>query len=82
MLPLFHPVLRFLMMDHTGVGRMMYDPPALDGSSCSTMATSLRAILEQEFDAVLGVHFDTMTREDFRKSVDANWKWLDGRSLI
>ena len=70
------------MMDHTGVGRITYDPSALDGSSCATMADSLREILEKDFDAVLGVHFDTMTREDFRKSVDANWRWLDGRPLI
>jgi len=73
---------RFLFMDDTGMGRMMYEPPARDGSSCAAMAASLRAAMLLEFDAAVGVHFDHMAREDFRKTIDANWNWLDGRSLI
>ena len=41
-----------------------------------------RAAMLLEFDSVVGVHFDHMAREDFRKTIDANWNWLDGRSLI
>ena len=24
----------------------------------------------------------SLTREDFRKTINANWSWLDGKSLI
>ena len=41
-----------------------------------------RAAMLLEFDAAVGVHFDHMAREDFRKTIDSNWNWLDGRSLI
>ena len=73
---------RFQAMDHTGLGRMMYEIPASDGSTCRAMAASLRAALAMEFDSVLGVHVRRMSREEFRRSVDANWNWLDGKSLI
>ena len=69
-------------MDQTGLGRMMYETPASDGSTCSAMAASLRAALAMQFDSVLGVHVKEMSRQEFRRSVDANWNWLDGKSLI
>ena len=69
-------------MDHTGLGRMMYETPASDGSTCSAMAASLRAALAMQFESVLGVHVKEMAREEFRRSVDANWNWLDGESLL
>ena len=63
-------------MDHTGLGRMMYETPANDGSSCSTMAASLRAALAMQFDSVLGVHVKEMAREEFRRSVDVGTGWM------
>ena len=69
-------------MDQTGLGRMMYSIPARDGSTCTAMAASLRAALAMQFDSVLGVHVRKMAREEFRRSVDANWNWLDGKSLM
>lgn len=73
---------RFMFMDQTGMGRMMYEQPAKDGSSCTAMAAALRAALSLEWDFAMGVHFKRMDREDYRKTVDANWNWLDGKSLL
>ena len=56
---------------------MLLNAP-MEGMPCSTP----RAAMLLEFDSVVGVHFDHMPREDFRKTIDANWNWLDGRSLI
>ena len=33
---------RFMMMDHTGIAQIMYEPPKPDGSTCTLMADSLR----------------------------------------
>jgi hypothetical protein len=73
---------RFMFMDHTGLGRMAWEQPAKDGSTCRLMAASLREALQLDFTSAIGVHFDFMDREDFRKTIDANWNWLDGKSLI
>ena len=75
-------VPRFWFMDHTGMGRMAWESPARDGSTCVTMADSLRQVLALDFREVLGVHVDRMEREEFRKSVDATWNWLDDKSLL
>jgi len=73
---------RFMFMDHTGMGLMGYDKPAKDGSTCSTMATSLRGVLKEDFTSAAGVHAGVMNREKFRKSIDVTWKWLDGKPLL
>jgi len=73
---------RFQMMDHTGLSNMMYETAAKDGSTCSIMAESLREVLNMEFESVEGVHCNSLSREEFRNSIDANWNWLDGSSLL
>jgi len=73
---------RYLMMDPAGMGAMMYDKPARDGSTCLLMANSLRRMLNLKFDSAYGAHADCQTREDFRKNIDAAWNWLDGESLL
>ena len=73
---------RFMMMDPTGLGAMNYDQPAPDGSSCKLMAQSLRNILRLDFQLAYDVHSGRSEREDFRKTINANWSWLDGESLI
>lgn len=73
---------RYHMLDLNSAGAMSYDIPASDGSSCNLMAESLRYLLRLEFDTVLGVHCGRMTREVFRKDVEANWNWLDGKTLL
>ena len=65
------------------LGAMCYDQPKADGSDRKLMAESLRHVLKQPFTMAAGVHFQTMTREDFIGSVDKAWNWLDdGKSLI
>jgi len=59
---------------------MLYEPP--NATSRERMASSLRKVLAQQYDSVIGVHFHNMTREDFNKSVNLNWNWLDGKPLI
>jgi len=73
---------RYLMMDPAGLGAMNYDQPARDGSSCLEMATSLRKLLSLEFSSAAGVHIAPQSREDFRRNIDCNWNWLDGKSLL
>mmetsp|Transcript_24939 Transcript_24939/g.46146 ORF Transcript_24939/g.46146 Transcript_24939/m.46146 type:complete len:409 (-) Transcript_24939:150-1376(-) len=42
------------------------------------MAASLRNLLAKDFEQVLGVHFRCiMPADEFRKSIDAAWGWLD-----
>ena len=53
-----------------------------DGSSCSTMAKSLRTMLKADFELAAGVHIEQTIPDDFRKTIDANWNWLDGKSLL
>ena len=73
---------RFLMMDPAGLGAMNYDQPAADGSSCKLMAESLRRMLQLDFQLAYDVHSGRIEREDFRKTINANWCWLDGESLL
>ena len=70
------------MMDPDSFGAMAYDPPVKDGSSCKEMAMSFRKILKLPFKIAVGVHFDQMDRDNFSKSLDAAWNWLDGKSLL
>ena len=53
-----------------------------DGSSCLEMATSLRKLLSLEFSSAAGVHIAPQSREDFRRNINCNWNWLDGKSLL
>ena len=76
------PPYRYWAMDPHCLWPMILTTPAEDGSSASSMASSLRSALSQEFDEAVGVHFRHMSAEQFRRSVDANWNWLDGESLL
>ena len=73
---------RFQMMDPHGMGAMSYDQPASDGSTSGVMARSLRKMLQLEFEHAYDVHSGRSSRQDFQKTIDANWRWLDGDSLI
>jgi len=73
---------RYMMMDPAGLGAMNYDQPARDGSSCTEMAASLRALLKMDFHSAAGVHIIQQTGEDFKRNIDCNWNWLDGGSLL
>ena len=73
---------RFQMMDPKGLGAMNYQQPAPDGSTCNLMAESLRKLLRLDFHLTYCVHSGKSSRENFRKSIDANWNWLDGKSLL
>ncbi|XP_023326308.1 uncharacterized protein LOC111699805 isoform X3 [Eurytemora carolleeae] len=77
------PIYRFWMMDPTCfISSLSISPPNKDGSSCTIMAETLRKILRKDFDEAVGVHNRRVSGDMFRKSVDLNWKWLDGRSLL
>jgi hypothetical protein len=77
------PIYRFWMMDPTcPMGGLFPTPPPKDGSNCTEMAKSLRSILSEEIEHGLGVHTGPLTGKVFRESVDANWNWLDGHSLL
>merc|ERR1712241_1220963 len=73
---------RFQMMDPHALGAMSYDQPARDGSTCGVMARSLRKMLQLEFDLAYDVHSGKSSRKDFQLSIDVNWNWLDGKSLL
>jgi len=77
------PIYRFWMMDPCGpMATLNPTPPAKDGSSCTDMATSLRSVLSEDIEHGLGVHTGPITGKVFRESVDINWNWLDGHSLL
>ena len=46
------------------------------------MAESLRTMLKADFKSAIGVHIGQTKPCDFRKTIDANWNWLDGKSLL
>jgi hypothetical protein len=46
------------------------------------MAESLRTMLKADFKLATGVHIGQIKPTDFRKTIDANWNWLDGKSLL
>lgn len=77
------PAYRFWFMDPTcPLSSFALDPPKADGSSCRDMARSLRLALAQDFDKAVGVHINTMDRQNFRESIEKNWSWLDGLTLL
>ena len=78
----FLATYRFQMMDPNSLGAMSYDQPASDGSSCHLMADSLRRLLRLDFHLAYDGHAGRSSREDFQKSIDVNWNWLDGNSLL
>lgn len=78
----FLPPYRYWLMDPGLMWPLMLTPPNADGSSSLQMAESLRNIISLPFDTVVGVHFDPMDAAEFRGSLDCNWNWLDGSSLL
>ena len=72
---------RFWMMDPNSLG-LMFSWKLSTLSDQAEMAESLRRVNKMEFKRAVGVHSSTMSAEDFRKSVDACWNWLDGSKLI
>jgi len=78
----FLPPYRYWFMDASCMWPFQFTPPKDDGSSCNEMADSLRIVLSQNFDKAVGVHFNIMDGNDFKKSIDANWNWLDEKSLL
>ena len=78
----FLPNYRFWATDPKSFGPMNYSPPNPDGSDLTKMATSLRNVLAKPFSTAVGVHINKMSGDDFRKSMDAAWNWLDGKPLL
>ena len=78
------PGYRFSGMDPTSAtAKLMCCPrPANDGSSCKELATSLREILRLDYINVISIHWGLMSAQDFRLSINENWKWLDESSLL
>jgi len=76
------PYYRFWMMDRNMFGNLMLDRPSVDAISRSTMADSLRKVLGLDFQHVLCVHhYGVISANDFKRSVNRSWRWLDGKSL-
>ena len=69
------------MIDPNSLG-LMFSWKLSTLSDQAEMAESLRRVNRMEFKRAVGVHSSTMSAEDFRKSVDACWNWLDGSKLI
>ena len=78
----FLPPYRYWSMDPQGIWPMVPNPPLEDGSSSITMANSLRKALSMDFDTATGVHLKVLDGDKFRRSVNANWNWLDGKPLL
>ena len=78
------PGYRFAAMDPTSaMSKVMTCPrPANDGSSCQEMANSLREILKMDYKNVISIHWGLTSAEDFRISINEDWKWLDESSLL
>jgi len=77
------PTYRFWVMDPKNPYRsMLYSPLKSDGGSCLDMAASLRKMLADDYDQAIGVHFNHLTRDEFRETINLNWGWLDGTSLL
>ena len=45
-------------------------------------SSKFRKALSLPFSTACGVHFGEMTRDEFRETVNLNWNWLDGTSLL
>ena len=56
--------------------------PPTDCTHYTRMAESLRKVNSLEFHTAVGVHHNPMKAEDFKKSIDASWNWLDGKPLM
>ena len=77
------PPYRFAAMDpKSGLSKMNWPRPANDGSSCKEMANSLREILKMDYKNVVSIHWGLLSAEDFRLSINEDWKWLDESSLL
>ena len=77
----FLAAYRYHLMDPNSLGIMLYDTPNFDGSSCKTMANSLRELVKAPFEFANGVHFEQMDRDAYIDAIDKNWNWLDGQTL-
>ena len=76
-------IYRFSAMDPAGsMSCISYPSPNRDGTSCIELARFLRKIIKVQFHQVASVHSHVQTSEDFKKSIDAAWNWLDDRSLL
>ena len=77
------PPYRFAGMDPTSaMSKMNWPRPADDGSSCKDMANSLRDILKMDYKNVITIHYGLMPSSDFKLTINEDWKWLDGSSLL
>lgn len=76
-------IYRFAAMDPCSLMSYISNPsPAPDGSSCTELANSLRRIVKLDFKQVISGHSHLQTAENFKKSLDADWNWLDNNSLL
>lgn len=74
---------RFAAMDPCSLMSCLCCPsPAPDGSSCTELANFLRHLAKLDFKQVISVHSHLQTAENFKKSLDAGWNWLDNNSLL
>ena len=77
------PGYRFSGMDPTSIlSKLSWPRPADDGSSCNEMAKSLRDILKMDYKNVLSVHWGLMSADDFKQTINEDWKWLDESTLL
>jgi len=76
-------IYRFSAMDPAGsMSSISYPSPNRDGSSCIELAGFLRKINKLQINQVACVHSHLQSSEDFKKSIDCAWNWLDGKSLL
>ena len=67
-------------MDAESVGGLFcYNIPTKEDHQ--KMANSLRKVCAMDFHTGVGVHIEPMKGDDFRKSIDKCWNWLDGKPL-
>ena len=77
------PPYRFSAMDPTSImSKMSWPRPANDGSSCKEMAKSMRNILKMDYKNVISVHWGLLPANDFKMSINEDWKWLDESNLL
>jgi hypothetical protein len=80
------PLYRYMPMDPSSTfSKLVVDQPKPDGTSCMEMAASLRELLLLDFKWVDPVHSlleASMPADEFRRCIDASWRWLDGKALI
>jgi len=76
-------IYRFSAMDPAGsMSCISYPSPKRDGSSCIELARFLRKLTKLQIHQVASVHSHLQTGDDFKRSIDAAWNWLDERSLL